>query len=82
VKRDPEWRDREGIIDTMLVTPLLIASLICRGLLNHVPGIKSNCCILKIIEDDGEGWANTDELHHNMRNALFKTRQNSAAACV
>jgi hypothetical protein len=80
--RDPQWRDREGILRHMEVTPRLIASFITRGLLNRVPGLRKNHPILDWIEKDGEAWQTPEELHHQMRNALFETRQNSAASCV
>jgi hypothetical protein len=77
--RDPQWKDREGLLQLMKVTPQLIASFITRGLLTRVPGGRTNRPILQWIEKDGHA---PEELHHHMRNALFENGQNSAASCV
>jgi hypothetical protein len=79
--RDPKWSMREGLIKNMVVTPHLIASLISRGLL-ICPCERQPDTLMKYIEGDGNGWEDVNELHHNMRNALWESGQDDAASCV
>jgi hypothetical protein len=66
--RDPKWHNRQGLVNNMFVMPQLIANFISRGLLH---------------KDRYDRHAEAvNELHHNMRNALYEAGQDDAAHCV
>jgi hypothetical protein len=80
--RDPKWYHRQGLVENMFVTPQLIASLISRGLLTHARYNRHAEALLLAIENDKGAWTTAEELHHNMRNALYEAHQDDAAHCV
>jgi hypothetical protein len=66
----------------MFVTPQLIANFISRGLLHKDRYDRHAEAVLLAIEADKNAWSTVDELHHNMRNALYEAGQDDAAHCV